>query len=230
MMPRPQIIAIVALVLTAFLGVVWLRGGTVPLEWATYLGITMTLVSGVLFIFDRWFWRFPLLQGWFVKRPHLWGTWSVTFATQWKDPETGRQREPVSGTFEIRQSFSSLHVRMQSDQSNGDLLCANILNIDDGRFRLAGIYRNEPKLNERQKSGIHYGTFLLDIEGNPNSPTGMRGNYWTDRETKGEMNCARGIKRESGLTKTGTISERHALTTKSASLVGNTAGNDERRG
>ena len=209
MIPRPQIIAIVVLVLAAFLGLVLLRGGAVPLEWGAYLGITITLVSSVLFIFNLWLWRLPLLQGWFVNRPHLWGTWSVTFYTQWNDPDTGHQREPVPGTFEIRQTFFSLHVRMQSEQSNGDLLCANILNIDDGRFRLAGIYRNEPKLSGRQKSAIHYGTFLLDIEGNPNLPTGMKGHYWTDRETKGEMNCVRGMMTEQPLTKTAAISGRH---------------------
>lgn len=210
MIPRPQIIAIVVLVLAAFLGPVWLWGGAVPLEWAVYFGMAITLVSGALFIFNLWLWRLGLLQGWFVKRPHLWGTWSVTFITQWNDRETGRQREPVQGTFEIRQTFSSLHVRMQSEQSNGDLLCANILNNDDGRFRLAGIYRNEPKLSERQKSAIHHGTFILDIEGNPNSPAGMRGHYWTDRETKGEMNCVRGARPELALTTTSAISGRHA--------------------
>jgi hypothetical protein len=62
---------------------------------------------------------------------------------------------------------------------------------EDGGFRLVGTYLNEPNITARAASPIHYGTFLLDIEGSANKPSQMRGHYWTDRGTKGEMLAVR---------------------------------------
>ena len=89
------------------------------------------------------------------------------------------------------QSYTTLHVRMMSSQSDGELVCASLLKKEDGGFRLVGTYRNEPHIMQRATSPIHYGTFLMDIEGSSNAPTAMRGHYWTDRGTRGEMLAAR---------------------------------------
>ena len=42
----------------------------------------------LLTAFDLWRWRVPVLHGWFVKRPWLWGRWKVTFQSNWLDPAT----------------------------------------------------------------------------------------------------------------------------------------------
>ena len=48
-------------------------------------------------------------------------------------------------------------------------------------------YRNEPDLRYRQNnvSPIHYGGTILEILGDP--ATGLRGRYWTDRGSSGEL-------------------------------------------
>jgi hypothetical protein len=57
---------------------------------------------------------------------------------------------------------------------------------DDGIYRLAAIYRNEPKIElQGNRSEIHHGSFSLEIYGNPVNL--MEGHYWTDRGTKGSM-------------------------------------------
>lgn len=187
MIPRPQLVAIVLLAIVVFTGAIWISGDAVSLNWVKYLGITIFVVATAIALFNRYLWRLSHLQGWFVKRPHIWGTWKATLNTDWINPESGSRQAPVDAKLTIRQTHGAVHVRMSSDKSKGDLLIARIIADDDGQYRLAGIYKNEPRLNERPSSGIHYGAFLLTIDGSPNSPTRMHGHYWTDRGTKGEM-------------------------------------------
>lgn len=191
MIAGPQLTAVVGLTILAFLALVWATGGTVSLEWLKYLSATLLVVTGALAAFDNLLWRIPFLQGWFVRRPHLSGVWDVTIRTGWKDPATGEQIGPVRATFEITQTYATLNVQMKSNASVGELICANIIPRHGGGYRLIGTFRNEPKLFDRDKSPIHYGTFSLDIEGNANSPQRMTGHYWTDRETRGEMDAIR---------------------------------------
>lgn len=187
MISRPHLWALILLAIGVFVGAIWISGGQVSLGWSAYLSVTITVVVGAIAIFNLWLWRLNFLQGWFVKRPHLWGTWNAAIKTEWIDPVSSERRQSVKATLAIRQTYAALQVRMTSEQSRGELFCANLLAKDDGGFRLTGIYRNEPNLAERARSTIHYGSFLLDIEGPANSPTRMTGHYWTDRDTKGEM-------------------------------------------
>lgn len=187
MIPRIQVAAIVLIgagALSSF-------GAPVSWQWARYVGGAITVVGLALSAFDLWLWRLGFLQGWFVKRPHLWGVWNVTIATNWIDEETGQQLKPVKATFTIRQTYFSIHVKMKSAESIGELLCANVLTAADGEYQLIGTYRNEPNATLRDRSSIYYGTFRLNIQGRANSPTSMNGAYWTDRITKGEIRAVR---------------------------------------
>lgn len=58
-----------------------------------------------LSLFDLWLWRVPVLRGWFVRRPHLWGTWRVTFQSSWVDPATGTPIGPRNGYMVVRQTY-----------------------------------------------------------------------------------------------------------------------------
>lgn len=55
----------------------------------------------------------------------------------------------------------------------------------DGSARIYALYRNEPAIDVRQQSPIHYGAMLLDVVGQP--PRELVGQYWTDRETLGSI-------------------------------------------
>jgi hypothetical protein len=46
-------------------------------------------------------------------------------------------------------------------------------------------YMNTPKPSVRDRSQMHYGTTLLNFEGYP--VTEMTGEYWTSRESTGEI-------------------------------------------
>ena len=64
-------------------------------------------------------------------------------------------------------------------------IAAEINKASDGTYRLAAVYRNEPKLSVRDRSPIHYGAFVLDVQGDPAKD--LVGHYWTDRNTRGEV-------------------------------------------
>src|SRR5205809_1015833 len=65
------------------------------------------------------------------------------------------------------------------------LLSAALTSAADGMFTVTGVYRNEPRMSVRDRSAMHHGAILLQITGNP--PTALRGTYWTDRMSAGDI-------------------------------------------
>lgn len=187
----PTRIHISTIVLIAFLvsGVYLFLTGYEELSAGLLAPFTLTVTALTLLfaMFDKLLWRWNLLQGWFVKRPHLWGTWKAELRSDWIDPETGEGVPPIEGYMAVHQTRWAISIRLMTAESSGELMTADLLERDDGAFRLSGVYRNEPKLSVRERSPIHYGAFLLDVEGDANAPARLYGHYWTDRNTKGEL-------------------------------------------
>jgi len=109
----------------------------------------------------------------------------VVLTSNWKAIENGQPIPPITGYLVVRQTYSSLSLRLLTAESSSELLGAQILKAEDGTFKIAGVYRNEPKLAVRHRSPIHYGGLVLVLEGNP--PNALEGHYWTDRDTTGEI-------------------------------------------
>jgi hypothetical protein len=70
-------------------------------------------------------------------------------------------------------------------ESSSEFVSAEISRAGDGLYRVSGVYRNEPKLSVRDRSPIHYGAIVLDVQGDP--VKSLAGYYWTDRNTRGEL-------------------------------------------
>ncbi len=155
--------------------------GTWFRPFSTVVGVLLLL----LVAFDLWAWRLRFLQGWFVPRPDIRGTWRVELHTDWKDPATIEVVAPIPAYLVVRQTFSSLSLRMLTSESSSELVAAEISKAADGTYRLAAVYRNEPKLSVRDRSPIHYGAIVLDVQGDPVKD--LVGYYWTDRSTRGEL-------------------------------------------
>jgi SMODS-associating 2TM, beta-strand rich effector domain len=155
--------------------------GTWFRPFSTVVGVLLLL----LVAFDLWAWRLPFLRGWFVPRPDIRGTWSVELRSDWKDPTTNEVIAPIAAYVVVRQTFSALSLRMLTPESSSELVAAEIGKAADGTYRVAGVYRNEPKLAVRDGSPIHYGAIVLEVQGDPVKD--LVGFYWTDRSTRGEM-------------------------------------------
>ncbi len=155
--------------------------GTWFRPFSTVVGVIVLLFVA----FDLWAWRLRIFHGWFVPRPDLRGTWRVELKSDWKDPATDKVVGPIAAYLVVRQTFSTLSIRMLTAESASELVAAEINKAVDGTYRLAGVYRNEPKLSVRDRSPIHYGALVLDVQGDPVKD--LAGHYWTDRNSRGEL-------------------------------------------
>jgi hypothetical protein len=186
MISRLHVLALVGLSLAITAVALTTIGEPVSGAW---LGIVGTVNAGVYVaykVFNHFLWKIPTLQGWFVHRPHLYGTWDVELASFFESD--GKRVESIKATAVITQSFTEIHLDFRSPESRGELLNGGIVKQPDGTYRFSGTYLNTPGL-ERQRSGntTHKGSFWLVIEGKANKPTELRGSYWTERQTAGEL-------------------------------------------
>ncbi len=169
-------------------GMLILDGVAMNVTWFRPFSTVVGVLVLLLVIFDIWAWRWRLLHGWFVPRPDLRGTWRVELQSNWKNPDTNVGIGPIVAYLVVRQTFSTLSVRMLTAESTSELVAAEINKASDGTYRLVAVYRNEPKLLVRDRSPIHYGAFVLDVQGDPAKD--LVGYYWTDRATRGEIRTA----------------------------------------
>jgi hypothetical protein len=139
----------------------------------------------VLLVFDKWVWKWRLLHSWLVPFQDLNGTWKGVLQTSWQDPTTLQQPGPIEVVLVVRQTYSTLSARLLTAESESDLLIGKIVVVEDGVADLIGVYRNTPKQSLRERSPIHNGALRLRLEGEP--VTALRGEYWTDRNTRGEL-------------------------------------------
>lgn len=185
MLSRLHLSAILLVASALWGGLLLYQGVAVKGSWFhPFSGVVGVLVL-LLAAFDVWAWRLRILQGWFVPRPNLRGTWRVELQSDWKDPSTDRIIGSIVAYLVVRQTFSTLSIRMLTAESASELVAAEINKASDGTYRLAAVYRNEPKLSVRDRSPIHYGAIVLDVQGDPAKD--LAGYYWTDRNSRGEL-------------------------------------------
>jgi hypothetical protein len=94
----------------------------------------------------------------------------------------------------VRQTFSSLSIRLVTEESSSELVGTEIVCSADVLSSVSGEYRNEPRFQARGRIEIHYGAVWLKIIDEPEKK--VTGHYRTDRETAGEMELGTGRKRD----------------------------------
>jgi hypothetical protein len=177
--------AILYVAVLAWTIVLWLSHEPIQSAWFKPLSTVITVVIYLVMAFDLWFWKLPFLH-WFVKRPVIDGTWKVVIQSNWIDPTTGKPIEPITAFMAIRQTLSTLSMRLMTVESISVLVGTEIVCSPDGLYCICGVYRNEPRFEFRFRSEIHYGGLWLHIA-EDNDSTTITGHYWTDRNTAGTM-------------------------------------------
>ena len=185
MISRIHISAIVFLAAVILTSLLIADGITLKMSWLRYPSIVISFLLILLGAFDMWLWRLRIFRNWFVNRPDISGTWQVIIQSDWINPKTGKGIDPFEGYMAVHQTFSSLSMRLMTDEMNSELIGSEIIHSPDRDFRIAAIYRSEPHISLRHQSPIHNGAFLLHIIGTPVS--GFNGHYWTDRSTMGQL-------------------------------------------
>ena len=187
MLTRLHISSFIGLTIAVWLVALWIQGTPVlSMSFLKPFGIVVGAISVVVTLFNKYAWAWSIFRGWYVNRPDMRGTWEVELRSSWINPGTGEGIAPITAYAVIRQTLGSLSFRLMTPESRSILIAHSIEHEQDGLFKLACIYRNEPRIDlQGVKSAIHHGAFTLEIHGSP--VESLEGHYWTDRQTTGTM-------------------------------------------
>ena len=181
-------LSIIVLIISLIFGLLlFIDGVAVKISWLRFLTPIITVLALLLSIFDLFLWK--VLPESLIKRPKIYGTWRGTIQSNWRNPNTGNQIDPIECYTVIRQTFSKISYRQMTAESSSKVIDGGIISHSDGVFQIGGIYRNEPQFPFRDQSPIHYGGQLLTVIGKP--ATSLKGEYWTTRNTAGQLDLTK---------------------------------------
>ena len=172
--------AIIFIAATVWAAVLYLNQQTIRPDFLKPISTVTTITVYVALAFERWWWKFPFLQGWLVKKPVIEGTWKVVIRSNWISPETREPLPSFVGYMVVRQTLNTLSMRLLTKESSSHLVGTEILCASDGLYCVSGVYRNEPLLEFRDRSDIHDGALLLNVLEDSDCLR-LSGHYWTDR-------------------------------------------------
>jgi hypothetical protein len=156
-------------------------------ESPTWLrGYSAAVIVAILVfaLWEHWLWRLPLMQR-LPRVPRcIEGTWSGTLTSLWTDPSTDRRPDDKRVFLVARQTASRVTIVLLTEESTSRSSIAR-LSQDAMGLSLAYMYSNRPDSRVAHRSTMHNGSAFLEISGSP--VTRMRGRYWTDRYTRGEL-------------------------------------------
>jgi hypothetical protein len=184
-MQRSHLTAILAAAVGLWGVILFVAGSALDPAALRPFGLVTTLVALLVAAFDRWLWKISLLHGWFVKRPYISGTWAVEIRSTWTNHDGGTATAPIMGYMAIRQTYSSLSLRLMTSEATSQAITASVSAGDDGTYNVAAVYRAVPGATVRDRSPIHHGGLLLEVL--DRSPDVITGTYWTDRATRGDL-------------------------------------------
>ena len=142
----------------------------------------------VWLVFVNWGWKCKIFYPWLVPFPNLSGKWNGHLKSNWKN----KSLEPIATTVDIKQTFFNIQVKIKTGESKSHSISASFdIDKERGMQRLIYSYLNTPKSSVRGRSEIHFGTTLLEFDGFKVSE--MEGEYWTDRETTGEITLNKNV-------------------------------------
>lgn len=148
----------------------------------THVSTTISINIILWMLFIAWAWKWKIFYPWLVPFPNLSGNWEGTIKSNWKEKEL----EPIPIEVSITQNFFNIQVRIKTKESRSYSIGASFdIDNERGFQQLFYTYLNTPKAGVRERSEIHYGSTILNFDGF--KVTKMDGEYWTDRETTGEI-------------------------------------------
>src|SRR5690348_11887023 len=125
-MKTAQIRVLVGLVIVAWAGTLLIQGQYVPLTYLRAFSYAVTVVSFAVLLWERWLWSWWIFRPWLTTRPDLRGTWKGHLVSSWKEPETQQERGEIETYLVIRQTYSTLDVRLLTVESGSVSLSATI--------------------------------------------------------------------------------------------------------
>lgn len=148
----------------------------------SHISTTISINIIIWLLFIKWGWKWKVFYPWLVPFPDLSGDWEGTIKSNWKEKEL----DPIPTEITISQTFFNVQVKVKTGESKSYSIGASFdIDKDRGIQQLFYSYLNTPKPGVRERSEMHYGSTILNFEGF--KVTRMEGEYWTSRETTGEI-------------------------------------------
>jgi hypothetical protein len=182
---RSQIQVAVGIAALVWAGLLLAEGIKPTLEWTRPYGAAVGAVIISFLIYDRFLWRKRPLGIRITNRPVIHGTWLGRLRSTYVDPETGRMIDPNRVFLVVRQTYSTVTLALLSANSQSSSIVAALDQPARGQCVISSMYMNVPKLLLQDQSRIHRGSMIIEVHGSP--PKRLEGFYWTDRDTKGEV-------------------------------------------
>lgn len=162
----------------------WVTSGKLDLTWLRYFSAAVLVSTVVLTAYDLWLWRLPPVQRLPGVPRSVRGTWQGTVESMWVDPATGSTIDSVEAYLVVRQTSTTVTIRLVTEESCSSSTLARVAQ-PDGFAVLDYLYLNRPRAAVRDRSSIHHGSVALEVSGTPAHR--LAGRYWTDRDSKGEL-------------------------------------------
>jgi|ERR1043166_7499994 hypothetical protein len=137
--------------------------------------------------FDRWIWKWtPLCTIGLVRVPDLNGPWKYTIKSSFLNGKN------VDARVTITQTWRSIHVRLDTDQSHSSSLIASLLIDNPNEYVLNYEFLNSPKQDAVETMHMHRGSAEIRFPKNGKILTGD-GEYYSgrDRANQGSVTAER---------------------------------------
>lgn len=176
---------VVALIVIAVFAVgIWALGDTLDPEWLRFYSASVFLAALALNLWEWSGWRLRPVQRLRAVPRDLRGTWQGELTSFWEDPETGERPAPKPVYLVVRQTASTVSAVMFTDEAKSYSTLGRVRTKTD-LSALEYLYEGRPDSRVEDRSRAHRGSTELDIVGRP--ATRLRGRYWTDRNSRGEL-------------------------------------------
>lgn len=172
------------LIMLIFLINYWLNNKIVDLNFMVKcISQSVTIISMFSFIFATFLWKFEKFQNWLVLVPNLNGIWEGEIRSDWISSDTNKNLPPIHAQLIIKQSLFHISCVMKTkEMTSYSIIFGYILDSKNQKMQLSYTYASVPHQMIQERSPIHYGTVLLDIDGKQ-----LSGMYWTGRKTTGDI-------------------------------------------
>lgn len=171
-----------------WIAIQYVNSNELRISWTSlkYVPTVVSIDAMLWILFAKWGWKNRIFQKWLVPFPCLEGTWEGSIQTTWTDPKTRDVPTSIPVILVIKQSFISISCVMHSQEMISRSYTADFLiGLENNLKKITYTYTSSPRVSVRERSVVHDGTALLEIITNPSRA--LRGEYWTNRKSTGEI-------------------------------------------